>query len=191
MPNSRISAVLLLLLPALLDYAVPAGAGYSLREAKRVIETLDRIQRQSPDRTGAPLRSTDFTESELNSYIAYRIDTEKEQVMKELRLKLFAQNRIEGKIFIDLTGQRLPLLLKPQMNLYFEGTFEVQNGYIRLDFEKLFLEERQVPLMLLDMIIYIGSKIGKTEATSINEWYALPYGIKDMQTGPGRVTIYD
>jgi hypothetical protein len=169
---------------------IGAAPVYSPQEARRVVQALSKIQIDSQARAGQPLQQMDFTESELNSYIAYRIETEKEEVMKELRLKLFAQNRIEGKIFIDLSGQKLPLLLKPRMNLYFEGNFEIQNGYIRLDFQKLFLEERQVPLMLLDMIIYVASKLGKTDATSINNWYELPFGIKDMRTNPGRVTIY-
>jgi hypothetical protein len=174
---------------ALLAVMTPAVPTDSLQEAKRVVQALDNIHEESLARANAPLKKMDFTESELNSYIAYRIASEKEEVMKELRLKLFEQNRIEGKIFVDLSGQKLPFLLKPQMNLYFEGNFEVQNGHIRLDFKKLFLEERQVPLMLLDLIIYVAAKLGKTEPTSINDWYELPVGIKDMQTGPGRVTI--
>jgi hypothetical protein len=171
---------------ALMAAAVPTA---ELQEAKRVVQALDKIQKESLARAGASLEKMDFTESEMNSYIAYRIASEKEEVMKELRLKLFEENRIEGKIFIDLSGQKLPFLLKPQMNLYFEGNFEVQNGSIRLDFKKLFLEERQVPLMLLDMIIYIAAKLGKADPTSINDWYELPFGIKDMRTSPGRVTI--
>jgi hypothetical protein len=175
---------------AVLAIIAPAVPEDALQEAKRVVQALDRIHKESLARAGAPHEKMDFTESELNSYIAYRIASEKEEVMKELRLKLFEQNRIEGKIFIDLSGQKLPLMLKPQMNLYFEGNLEVQNGSIRLDFKKLFLEERQVPLMLLDMIIYVAAKLGKTDPTSINDWYELPFGIKDMRTSPGRVTIY-
>jgi len=183
------SAAIVVVLAAITDF-IGTGPVYSPQEVRRVVQALSKIQIDSQARTGQPLQQMDFTESELNSYIAYRIESEKEEVMKELRLKLFAQNRIEGKMFIDLSGQKLPFLLKPRMNLYFEGNFEIQNGYIRLDFQKLFLEERQVPLMLLDMIIYVASKLGKTEATSINNWYELPFGIKDMRTSPGRVTVY-
>ena len=172
---------------AAIALAAPAD---TFQEARRVVEALERIHKESPARAGAPLAKMDFSESELNSYIAYRIASEKEEVMKELRLKLFDQNRIEGKIFVDLSGQKLPFQLKPRMNLYFEGNFEVQNGQIRLAFKKLFLEEQQVPLMLLDMIIYVAAKLGKTDPTSINDWYELPFGIRDMRTGLGRVTIY-
>lgn len=169
---------------------ISADSRDSFQEGKRVVEVLAKIQKDRQVHAGAPLQKMDFSESELNSYIAYRIESEKEEVMKELRLKLFEQNRLEGKIFIDLSGQKLPLLLKPRMNLYFEGTFEVQNGSIRLDFKKLFLEEQQVPLMLLDMILYVMAKLGKTDATSINDWYGLPFGLKDVWTSLGRVTIY-
>ncbi|MDP2916093.1 MAG: hypothetical protein Q8O91_11660, partial [Candidatus Aminicenantes bacterium] len=132
----------------------------------------------------------DFTESEFNAYIAYRIEAEKEPIMKELQLKLFDQNRIEGKICIDLRGQKLPAVLKPQMNLFFEGVFTTQDERIRLDFRKLFLDGQRVPNWVLEMIIYVASKLGKTDSGSVNDWYDLPLGLKDLKTTAGRVSVY-
>lgn len=57
------------------------------------------------------IRKIVITESELNSYIAYRIETEKEKIMKEFRLKLYKKNRIEGKVLVDLRGQKIPKFL--------------------------------------------------------------------------------
>ncbi len=168
----------------------PAQSPDSFQGAKRVVQALDIIQKESTSRAGVPFKKMVFTESEMNSYIAFRIASEKEDVMKELRLKLFNGNRVEGLIFIDLTDQKLPPLLKSRMNLYFEGNFEIQNGYIRLNFRKLFLEERQVPPMLLDLIIYVAAKLGKTEVTSINDWYELPFGIRDMRTTTGQLAVF-
>lgn len=175
--------------------ALPAGWGGELtaaarREALKVIRFLDGVGAESlMKKSGSPRRMV-FTESELNSYIAFRIETEKEEVMKELRLKLFEQNRIEGKVFVDLRDQKLPSFLKPQMNLYFEGVFVTQDGKVRLDFQKLFLESQPVPVMILDVIVFVASKLGKSDAGSINDWYALPAGIKDIRTRPGRISIY-
>jgi hypothetical protein len=159
-------------------------------DALKVIRFLDQVAADSLMKRNESPRRMDFTESQFNAYIAYRIASEREQIMKDLRLKLFDQNRIEGKIFIDLKGQKLPSVLKPQMNLYFEGVFTTDNGRIRLDFRKLFLDGQSVPIMLLDMIIFIASKLGQADAGRIGDWYELPLGIKDLRTTPGRVSIY-
>ena len=104
-------------------------------EALRVLAFLEKIQVGSREKIKGPSREQDFTESELNSYIAYRIETEHSDIMKILRLKLFEKNRIQGEIFIDLTGQKLPGFLKPQMILYFEGILTAQDGRARVDFQ--------------------------------------------------------
>jgi len=166
---------------------MPAAAR---REALRVIRFLDKLEAESLLKKPSPLRRMDFTESELNSYIVYRIEMEKSNVMKELRLKLFEANRIEGKIFVDLRGEKLSAGLKPQMNLYFEGVLVTQNGQARLDFRKLFLESQSISPMFLDLVIFIASKLSKFEAGSILDWYALPLGIKDVRTGSGRIFVY-
>jgi hypothetical protein len=160
------------------------------REALKIIRFLDQVEAESLMGKSGPPRKMDFTESEFNSYIAYRIAAEKENVMRELRLKILDRNRIEGKIFLDLKGQKLPALLKPEMNLYFAGVLDTREGEARLDFQKLFLDDQQVPLMLLDLVVYVAVKLGKSDPFSLHDWYALPPGIKDIQTGAGRISVY-
>jgi hypothetical protein len=160
------------------------------KDAERVLRALDRIEAESLMKKGGALKRADFTEDELNAYIAYRIEAEREEVLRELVLKLFAGNRIEGKAFVDLSGARLPFGLKPRMNLYFEGTVVTQEGAVRIQFEKLFVEDQPMPLMLFDMIILAAAAIGKSEAVSINDWYELPYGIKEIKTVPQKVSLY-
>ena len=195
MDGGSLMRIKVLLFPALIaGLLVLPGGGSEITAAERldalkVIRFLDRIAADSLMKIAAKPGRMDFTESEFNAYIACRIETEKEPIMKELRLKLFDQNRIEGKIFIDLRGRKIPAVLKPQMNLYFEGVFTTKNEQVRLDLRKLFLDGQRVPNFLLDMIIYVASKLGKTDAGGINDWYGLPLGVKDLRTAPGRVSI--
>lgn len=163
---------------------------YSLKEALKVLRLIDKIQKEQLEKREDELRNVTVTEKELNSYFAYRIETEKEEVMKELCLKLFKDNRIEGKIFIDLNGQKIPKFLRPHMNFYLGGRIEVEDGKVRLVLKELFLENQPVQPMILDLIIYIASKISNTEASSMNDWYELPYGIKDIKTQQGKATFY-
>lgn len=163
---------------------------YSIQDAQKVLDIIDKIQReQSVEGTGVA-RSVVVTENEFNSYIAHRLVIENEEVLKELRFKLFDKNRIEVMAMVDLRGQKLPKILKPEMTFYFGGILEVQDGGIRLNLKDLFLGDQRIQPMVLDLVIFIASKIQNTEPSSIEDWYELPYGIKDIQTQAGRATFY-
>jgi hypothetical protein len=158
------------------------------REGLKVVQALTSIETESAVPSTA-LRRRDFTESEFNSYIAYRIATEKENMMRTLRLKLFDKNRVEGMVLIDLRGQNIPSFLKPEMTFYFEGYVRTEDGRVQLDFRKLFLEGQAIPVATLDIILFIAAKLGKTDPASIRDWYLLPYGIRELDIAPGRISV--
>jgi hypothetical protein len=163
---------------------------YSEKEAVKVLGWIDfLINEQMKPHPKLPEKIM-LSESELNSYIAHRIISEEEEVMKELQLRLFDQNRIEGKILIDLRGQSLPSFLRPQMTVFFSGKLEVNEDNIRLNLAELFLGNQRVQPMILDAIIAIGARLQNMEVTSIDDWYELPYGIKDVKTEKGAVYFY-
>jgi len=163
---------------------------YSLPEALKVLKAIDKMESEQSRGGKDSLRQIVITEKELNSYIAYRIETEKEEIMKELRLKLFKRNKIEGKVLIDLRGQNIPDFIRPQMTLFFGGKLEVNEGKARLNIKDLFLEDQRVKPTILDLILNIASKIQNTEVSSMNDWYELPYGIKDIKTRRHKATFY-
>jgi hypothetical protein len=76
------------------------------------------------------------------------------------------------------------------MNFYFEGVLVIQDGKGRFDFRKLFLEGQEVPVIVLDMIIDIAARLGKSDAASIRAWVDLPYGIKDLKTREGGISLF-
>ncbi len=184
----------LAVLAALAISAPPAPGGEpqaAVRDqALKVLKALDVIQAESLSSKSPTLRRSDFSEGEFNAYIAYRIETEKEDVLKELKLKLFGENRVEGMAVVDLRQQNLPSFIKPRMNLYFEGIVFVQEGKARFDFRKLFLEGQEVPLLVLDVIIDMAARMGKTDAESVRAWVDLPYGIKDLKTREGGISLF-
>jgi len=181
---------LFLSIPLPLFSLLQGQSNYSLKEAKKVLRAIEKIQVEQLEKGKDELRKIVVTESELNSYIAHRIEIEKEEVMKELRLKLFDGNKIEGKILIDLRGQKLPKLLRPQMNLYFGAKVEVKDVYVRIAIKELFLEDQAIQPMILDLIIFISAKLDGVKSSSINDWYELPYGIKNIETHRGKATFY-
>ncbi len=162
---------------------------YSLKEAQKVFQIIEDIQIAQMNGRMITERIV-LSESELNSYIAYRIETEKEEVMKELSLKLFEGNRIEGKILIDLRGQNLPKFLRPEMNLFFAAKLKIQNDKVRLVDREMFLEGQWIHPMVIDVIIEIASRIQNEEPSSLGDWYDLPYGIKNIKTQQGKAVFF-
>jgi len=186
------SALVLLAALALSVRPAPGGElqAAARKQALKVLKALDSIQAESLSSKSPALRRSDFSEEEFNAYVAYRIDEEKEDVLRDLKLKLFGGNRVEGMAIIDLRRQNLPSFIKPRMNFYFEGVLVIQDGKGRFDFRKLFLEGQEVPLIVLDMIIDIAARMGKSDAASIRAWADLPYGIKDLKTREGGISLF-
>lgn len=163
---------------------------YSLSNAIKVLRAIDKAESEQEKGESEILREVELTESELNDYFAYRIDVEQQDVMRELRLKLFKKNRIEGKIFIDLRGQDLPKILRPEMTLYFKCKLQIKQKKVRFSLKSLYLENQSVQPAVLDLIIFIASKITGVEPWSIGDWFDLPYGIKDIKTYDKRVVFF-
>jgi len=165
-------------------------AAYSLEEAQKVLAAIDKIQAETQQPWDGPLRAFTVRESEFNSYIAYRIENEKEEIMKELRLKLLDDNKIEGKIHIDLRDQDIPGFIRPEMDVFFAADLLASNGQARVDMKELFLGDEPIRPMILDLVIAISARLNNVKATSINDWYELPYGIREIKTEKGKATFF-
>jgi len=193
--RSRIAIPLLLflvpvLLAAFCQRDTRATAAYSLEEAQKVLLAIDKIEAETKQPWSGPLRSLTITESEFNSYIAYRIETEKEEIMKELRVKLFKKNKIEGKIHIDLRGRDIPSFIRPEMDVYFAADLLTNNGLAKVDIQQLFLGDEPIKPLILDLVIAVSARLNNEKATSLNDWHELPYGIKDIKTEKGKATFF-
>lgn len=155
---------------------------YSRQEVVKVLKAIEKVERETASQAKRSPKKILITESELNSYIAYRIEIKNEKFMKELRLKLFKKNKIEGIVLIDLKGENVPNFLRPQMTLYFGGKFETKDRQVRFLLKDLFLEEQRIEPKVLDLVIAFAAKIENYESWSINDWWELPHGIKDIET---------
>ena len=164
---------------------------YSLDEVKKVYHLIRMIEeKQAVGISGRHSDSVEVTESEFNSYIAYRIETESEEVMKKLKFKFLGDDTLEGMIYFDLREQNLPKLLRPEMTFYFRGVLESKDGAVRLNLKELYLERQKIQPLLIDLVFSIAAKINETEAGSINDWYEIPYGIKYIKVHGGRAQFF-
>jgi len=178
------------LIPFFLFGLFQEPSGYSMREAQKVLNLIETIQLEQLEKGNRNLKSVVVTEDELNSYIAHRIKVEKEETLRELRLKMYDNNKVEWKVMLDLEGAKLPNVLKPQMTFYLGGILEVEEGNVRLDLKDLYLGNKRIQVSVFELIIFIGSKIIGSEPFSMSDWWLLPYGIKDIKTQKGKATFY-
>ncbi len=184
------SSLPLALVLVLCNLHVVAQQSYSRQEAEKVLKLIEKIEGDRAESGQRGKRKVEVFESEFNAYVAHRIETEREQAMKELELKFFDANRIEGRLFFNLRGQDLPKILRPEMNFYFSGIIETNDGAVRLKLDELFLEGQEIQPVLLDLVFMIVARINKVESSSINDWYVLPSGIKEIKVYKGRAEFY-
>ena len=161
-----------------------------IKDAARIQAELDRIREIHADGIARPMRSVAFTERELNSWLAVLLEADRDDVLRELALKLFDDNRVEGRAFVDLSGASLPLGFKPRLNIFFAGQVIVRDAAAKIDLDKLFLEGQAIPVVLLDAIIAAAAAWGKSDAGSIKDWVALPPGLKDLRGRKGGLILY-
>jgi hypothetical protein len=163
---------------------------HSQQEAEKVLRLIDRIQREQTQSDTGGTRKVVVTESELNAYIAHRIEVEQSKTLRELKLKIYERNRVEGKIYLDLRGQDLPKIMQPEMNIYLDGTIEVMKGLVRLKLKSLYLENQKIQPEMLNMVIYVASKSQGTEPFRLDDWFELPFGIKNIESERGQAAFY-
>jgi len=158
-------------------------------KAAGVLGALKKIEAER-GRPAPALRSLMFTEAEFNAYIVCRLDAENEPFVKAAEFKLLADNEVEGRITIDLSGQRIAGLLPQRQDLLFSARFETRDGMIKINMEKLFLGTQPIMPAVVDLIIGIVSRLQGVEPTSLQDWYDLPPGVLKLETRPGRVLVF-
>lgn len=134
-------------------------------------------------------RSLTFTEAELNAYAACRLEAEGGPYIKGAVLKLLADDKIEGRISIDLGKPQASGLVPQKPDLLFAGRIETRDGLIRITMDKLFLGAQEIAPSFVDVVIGVVSRLQDLEPTTLKDWYKLPEGVLRLETRPGQVVV--
>jgi hypothetical protein len=158
-------------------------------KAAGILDALKKIEAER-HRPAAPLRSLMFSEAEFNAYVVCRLDAENEPFVKAAEFKLLADDRIEGRITIDLGDRQTSGLLPRRQDLLFSAGVETRDGKIKISMDKLFLGTQPIAPAVVDVIIGILSRLQGVEPTSLEDWYDLPPGVLRLESRPGQVVVY-
>ena len=183
----------LVLLAVSAALAAPAARGSELSpevraRAEKVAAALRTIE-AALGSADAGKRSMTFTEAEFNAWIAYRLEEEKEPTVKSAELKLLADDKVEGRIVLDLGKGQGGGLLAPRQDLLFSARFETREGRIKIDMDSLFLGTQKMSPAVIDIVIAVVARLQGAEPTSLRDWYDLPPGVLKLGTKPGRLVV--
>jgi hypothetical protein len=200
--SSRLNIWVLLLLSGVGLGALQA-AGVSQQQADAFSQKMAVVKQQgingvrSSNRTP---RRTPFTESELNSWFAYRSGEVMPAGVSEPRVTLVGNGKVKAAATVDLEtiakqrssgrvldpwsylGGRLPVTLT--------GVLRTENGMGRFDLEEAAVSGVPVPASVLaDIVSYYSRTDSDPEGVRLNDNFRLPSQIKQIEMGVGQAVI--
>lgn len=165
------------------------GLDQRTKDALKVQHILRTIERQ-PQQTDGNELTAEVTEKEVNAYIAHRLAGEKNPVINRLSVNLLDNNQIQGKISFNAEQLNLGRLLGEELDFDFKGVVQTRNHAARLDLIALTLGGYAVKPQVLDFVLSSAGMVYDTDVGRIDDWYALPKGIKRIMVRKAKAIIY-
>jgi hypothetical protein len=165
------------------------GIDQTTKDALKVQHILRTIERQPQHADGDEL-TAQVTEKEVNAYIAHRLEREKNPVVNRLSVNLLGNNQVQGKISFNADQLNLGGLLGDELDFDFKGVVQTRNRAARLNLIALTLGGYAVKPQVLDFVLSSAGMVYNTEVGRVDDWYALPKGIKRIMVQKAKAIIY-
>ena len=180
-----------------------ATVGADVRASKRDAEALQQKVAQivaHGERAGRPSRRTTITENEVNSYLVYDARPQLPAGVVDPSVTIVGTGRLSGRAVVDLDAVRKakasPSLLDPtnyltgRLPVTATGTLVTSNGMGRFQLESASVGGIPIPKILLQEIVSYYSKTpGKPSGIGIDDPFALPARIREIQVERGQAII--
>jgi hypothetical protein len=145
-------------------------------------------------------RRTPFTESELNSWFAYRSGEVMPTGVSDPRVTLVGNGKVTAAATVDLeviakqrsTGRALDpwSYLGGRLPVTLSGVLRTENGMGRFDLEEAAVSGVPVPTSVLaDIVAYYSRTANDPEGVRVNDTFRLPSQIKQIEMGAGQAVI--
>jgi len=157
---------------------------------QKVLQIIERLEKEALEPQARPLKQVILTEEELNAYIAYRLRTDRVEMLQNLQIKLLDNNVIEGKAVFDLSGENLPDFVPRTAVVFFSTVFRVEGRRIYFDFKKIFLGSQELSVDFVSEMIKQIALAHQAPPEGLNRSYDLPFGLKDIKSRKGLAIFY-
>lgn len=187
------------LLTALVVCSLYAAEPVSRRDAARLQAKIDRITK-GPSLRGKAAVTTPVTETEVNSYLRYELADRIPAGVTDPWVSILENGRLSGRATVDLArvgqsrksgGMLDPFnFLTGSLPLLVNGVLRTKNGVGTFAVESASISSVPVPVwMLQEIVSYYSKSESAPKGVAIDKPFALPNGIREIQTARGQATV--
>ena len=177
-----------------------AQAGISKTEASKFASKLALIQKNAGvPRKGTALRSTQVTDTEVNSYFKFLAGSQIPVGIVEPALHGAGSGRVTGRALVDLDAVRTqkkrgwtdPLgYLTGKLPVTAAGTLTTTNGVGRFQLESAEISGVTIPKSLLqELLSYYSRTPENPSGINMDEPFSLPAAIVEIRIGQGSAVV--
>ena len=145
-------------------------------------------------------RRTAVSESEVNSWFAYRSRPLLPVGMSEPQLTIIGDGKVSGAATVDLDAvgksKRTGSLIDPwsllggRLPVTVTGVLRTQNGQGRFELQQAAVSGVPIPKSLLqELVSYYSKTSERPSGIDIDEPFALPAGIRQIEVGQGQAVV--
>ena len=184
-----------------LGVAVLTAAALSPQQADAFAKKVAIISQQSTLVARTPgARRTAVSETELNSWFAYRSRPLLPVGMADPQITIVGDGKVNGAATVDLDAvaktRRSGSLIDPwsllggRLPVTVSGVLHTQNGQGRFELHQAAVSGVPIPKSILqELVSYYSRTAEDPGGISIDEPFALPAGIRQIEVGQGQAVI--
>jgi hypothetical protein len=148
----------------------------------------------------ATARRTSLSETELNSWFAYRARPLLPVGMTEPQITIIGDGKVSGNATVDLEAvaktKRTGSLIDPwsllggRLPVTVTGVLRTQNGQGRFELQQAAISGVPIPKTILqELVSYYSKTANEPQGVSLDEPFALPAGIRQIEVGQGQAVV--
>lgn len=163
---------------------------------EKKIETIERHAAKSP----RPPQRTRVSESEINSWFAYRSEAVLPDGLTKPALTIVGNGKVTGTATLDLdavakarqSGRTFDLwnLVSGQMPVTVEGIVRARGGRARFELQEAWVSGVPLPKrMVQELVSYYSRSPRHPNGRRLEEDFELPAGIQSIEMSPGAAVV--
>jgi hypothetical protein len=179
---------------------VLCAAATSPQQADAFARKLDLIEQHATGHPTAPLK-TPVSESEVNSWFAYRAQPLLPAGVSSPSLTIVGNGKVTGTVTVDLqqaakarasngTAASPLTFLGGKVPITVTGVLRTQNGQGQFDLQSADVSGLPVPKPLLQQLVSYYSRTPEhPDGVRLDQPFALPANIREIQIGQGQAVV--
>jgi hypothetical protein len=175
------------------------AAALSRQQADAFQRKIDAIARQGSGAARPPARRTPVTESEVNSWFAYRAQPLLPRGVADPQITIVGNGKVMGNVVVDLgavsknssSGSLNPFsYFGGRVPVSVSGVLQTQDGRGRFDVESADVGGLPVPRPLLqELLSYYSKTESHPQGIRLDDPFELPANIQKIEVGQGQAVV--